>query len=450
MTAGSIKLTVDHLKIDADQSDIPIVFNLTTSCGTGNYDATALFTELSTSANRKKIKVFKSDHSTQCYAEIELGYDFSAKKMVLHVLCSAVSSSVDEVFYINYDSTFADNTTYIGDTGDIPAQTVWDSNFEFVSHMADATTSTIADSTSNNNTGTKKAANVPVQIDGELGKGQDFGGVSDEHIEVPSIAFGLNDVTTEIFFKSDQYRTKKRTLVDFRADSLIDDGAGIIITTDGYVFAYALPSQNTITDIVASDDNNPHYVAVPFDQDGNFELFVDAVSKGTASRGTGSWDTHSIFIGDGVNATTSWKEFIGLIDEVRFSFCLRSDAWIKATNHSLKDDLLTLETCVPVQVHDLISINEYIALSLSNLSISKFDVITVLEYVKASNILSGIFVQDNITVVDYSVTLCKLAGVSVNDLIFVSESTDLIDFRIIGKLGILATVKKLEIFAEAA
>ena len=76
-------------------------------------------------------------------------------------------------YYGNPDATDGEN-----------AEAVWDANFKAVYHMKDATTSTIADSTANNNHGTKDAANTPIEADGKIGKGQDFNSANNENIDV--------------------------------------------------------------------------------------------------------------------------------------------------------------------------------------------------------------------------------------------------------------------------
>jgi len=49
-----------------------------------------------------------------------------------------------------------------------------------VQHMNDyPNTSTITDSTGNITTGSKYAANEPIEVDGEIGKAQEFDGTND-------------------------------------------------------------------------------------------------------------------------------------------------------------------------------------------------------------------------------------------------------------------------------
>ena len=79
------------------------------------------------------------------------------------------------------------------------AEAVWDANFKAVYHMKDATTSTILDSTANNNDGAKNGADDPIEADGKIGKGQDFDGDSGV-INVgdgASLQFGTGDFTVE-------------------------------------------------------------------------------------------------------------------------------------------------------------------------------------------------------------------------------------------------------------
>jgi hypothetical protein len=72
--------------------------------------------------------------------------------------------------------------------------------------MVDATTSTIKDSTSNNNDGTKKAANEPIEVTGKVGKAQDSDGV-DDYISIGTLVnFGSNMATNkptiDVIFKT--------------------------------------------------------------------------------------------------------------------------------------------------------------------------------------------------------------------------------------------------------
>jgi hypothetical protein len=83
-------------------------------------------------------------------------------------LVSTDSNTVIRIYYSKSDAT----------DGEAEADT-WNSAFVARYSMSDATTSTILDSTSNDNDGTKKGANEPIEATGKIGKAQDFDGTDD-------------------------------------------------------------------------------------------------------------------------------------------------------------------------------------------------------------------------------------------------------------------------------
>lgn len=339
MAAGALKLTIDHTKVDADLNNIPIVFNLGTSSGTGSYDATALFTELGSAANRKKIKVTTSDHATQCYAEIEPGYDFVNKKMVLHVKAPSVSSSADTVFYLDYDSTFTDNTAYIGDTGDAAAQAVWDSNYKLVSHMANdpsGGTDCIKDSTSNGNHGTP--VGTLDLVDSVLGKALQMGGGAE------SVRFTgalVNEWQIESFVDLDSGNTDP---VLFTNGWAYLSGKGVLVRYDQASGAWKVYSGNSNqtwpTSILPTDPVLMTFNLDDFDY--KIRKWQDAVYPGDPKNiGIQSLQDSYIYAGSELGAQ---KGLIGKYISFRVSDVRRADAWIKATSYSLHDDLILLET----------------------------------------------------------------------------------------------------------
>lgn len=184
------KITIDRTKFDStDVTHFPITVFLE-----GNTD---FWNEMG-SGDSQKVAFTKSDGTTELYAEIEQ-YDSVNNKAVYHVSKSGWTinndGAEDDYIYIYYDSSHADNTTYIGDTNSTPAENVWDSNFKVVYHMADgADPSHVYDSTSNNNNGTKTAANEPNEVSGKVANAQDFDGNNDEiesstpHSNLPEIS----------------------------------------------------------------------------------------------------------------------------------------------------------------------------------------------------------------------------------------------------------------------
>jgi hypothetical protein len=109
----------------------------------------AVFDELG--SNYTRLAVTESDETTQLYVEIE-SWNSTAEDAWLWVSRDnwTISGSEDTTLYLYYDNNHADNDEFVGATGSTPGAAVWDSNFAFVTHMADRYDSGhIGDSTSN-------------------------------------------------------------------------------------------------------------------------------------------------------------------------------------------------------------------------------------------------------------------------------------------------------------
>ena len=98
-----VQTTIDSSKIDtADLTDFPVMVHLSTASGIGDADVSAVFDELSSDANRKKIAVTTSDGTTQCYVEIEK-WDDANEQAWLHVKVPTVAYDADTILYLYYD-----------------------------------------------------------------------------------------------------------------------------------------------------------------------------------------------------------------------------------------------------------------------------------------------------------------------------------------------------------
>ena len=129
--SGAFTITIDHTEIDSALTDFPLMVNLSSSSGTGSLDSTAIFDELGSSS----LKIKAMSGATECYIEIET-WDSTTEKAVLWVKIPSISSTVDTEIVLSYDSTWSDNSSYVGVTGSTPGKAVWDSNFVAVYHMA--------------------------------------------------------------------------------------------------------------------------------------------------------------------------------------------------------------------------------------------------------------------------------------------------------------------------
>jgi len=212
----------------------------------------------------------------------------------------------------------------------------------------DPDASHIRDSTVNANHGTKKAANEPIEADGMIGKAQDFDG-SNDYIGCGGAANLriLADVTVEFWMRADSLTSNPRMVV-FGEDGeteAVNVLYGVVINSDGTVqvqheyeagrnefhsTSSAYISINTQYQVVAvRDDANKHWkVYVNGDYKETLPYTNSATGGSSGKLWIGSWLGNEYF-------------FNGIIDEVRISNVARSDAWIKATYETERDNLLT-------------------------------------------------------------------------------------------------------------
>jgi len=337
-----IKLTIDETKVDtANQSDFPVMVYLSAASGIGNVDVSCVFDELTADGNRKKIAVTSSDGTTELYVEIER-WDDANEKAWLHVKVPSVTHTTDSTLYFYYDVDHADNDTYVGDTNDVVAENVWDNNSKAVYHMADgASTSTIYDSTSNDNDGTKKSANNPTEAAGKIGYGQDC---SSDYIKVDYDAslYCGTEMTVSFWVESDitDYSSSGYPVAMWDYVDTNRVWAVLIATIDEWVF-YGGVNGAVGSDIqfeVGIDTTMHHIVVVGSNTTKSWSLYVDGEFSKNGSTDN-SYTNESSFLT--ICGLDDDNYFDGILDEVLISSEARSAAWIKASYNSGNDSLIT-------------------------------------------------------------------------------------------------------------
>jgi hypothetical protein len=345
-----IKLTVDSDVVDGDLSDFPVLVYLSTASGIGDVDVSAVFDEVG--ANSKKIAIANSA-GTEMYVEV-VSWDDVGETAELWVKLSSVTSASDSEYYLYYDNDHADNDTYVKDQGD--ATDVWDSDFKIVAHMNDLTTSTIEDSTSNSNDGTKKGANEPNESSsGKIEEAQDFDG-TDDYISLGSPAT-LDDLPTGDFTVSAWIYSDGMGASDY--DTIV----GCHIHPNGWIFrimtdaaskrslqvqvCYDTTDAVYKTSLESISDMTWQHVALVWNlSTKSADLYIDGVEEGAyviETPGSGAYRVDNAAnkeIGR-IPHSGGIQCFEGLIDEVRISASARSAAWVKATYNSGNDSLIT-------------------------------------------------------------------------------------------------------------
>ena len=345
-----IEITLDKDQIDVSLFNFPIMVYLSASSGPNNNDVSAIFDELTSDANRKKIAVTDSDGTTQCYVEIER-WDDGNEKAWLHVKVPSASSTVDGKLFIYYDSSQADNTTYVGDVGSTPGQAVWDNNFKAVYHLGEdpyGGSECVKDSTSWGNNGTPGGfMNSADFVDGKIGKGIDFDGIND------FVNFGSDASLDDITIKTLEIVTY------LRARSPIHNDLGSHWLNKGNVWFLSTDQQNTRNIFGHSFSGNSgrwsfpeftlnawHHLAVRYDKSSihnNPSVYVDATSQTITEYYTPTGTASSDASFDLLTSKSEGNDrtIDGVLDEIRISNTTRPESWVKATYQSLWDNLLT-------------------------------------------------------------------------------------------------------------
>jgi len=322
-----VKLTADHTVIDSDLTDFPALLYISASSGKNNKDLTFVFDEVG--ANYKKIAVTTGDGVTQCYVEVEK-WDAVNEKAWLWVRCPTLPSTTDTDFYLYYDNSQPDNTTYVGEPGSAPAQNVWDANFKGVWHLDEDPSGTapqMKDSTSNNNDGTCYGSMTSGdQVAGKINGSLYFDGVDDDVTLSSPITGTVHSCSIWVKFDTDP-------------DFVLVGGSlthYFLYATSGGLY-YNVGGDYVWVDVSWATNTWYHLAVV---RNGtSVRFYVNGSQQGTEQ-------TLSANTSNSVNTIGSYSDddrwaTDGIIDEVRISNVARSAAWIKASYHSGNDSLWT-------------------------------------------------------------------------------------------------------------
>ena len=330
-------ITIDHNDIASDLTNFPILIYLSTTSGRNSADVSFVFDVLATDANRRKIAVGTDDHQTECYVEIEK-WDDASEEAWLWVNVPTISSSESTTLCLYFDRRQADNTDHIGDPNSSAAESVWDANFKYVTHMQDDPDSShIRDSTSVDNDGTKAGAGQPAATTGDTNGGaQNFDGGSDEINGSGNVGISFSTPrSVSAWVKSDRSA--------FSENYLLGWGSG----SDNNLFSILMYVDGTWGVDGHGPANAWHTAHVPttswshiFVTYSGFqvEFYLNSVRSGTGWAHAFSTTDTPLKIGNIINWNASrWD---GVIDELRISNINRSPAWIRAAYESERDDLL--------------------------------------------------------------------------------------------------------------
>jgi hypothetical protein len=326
------KITIDHNKIEGNLEDFPILVSL-------------IDTNLASKAQIDGDDILFMDGTgvaNKLYHEIEK-YDDSTGELVAWVKIPSLSSIVDTELYMYYGNVDCSNQQF--------SERVWDENYVMVHHMIDKPDNKhISDSTFNNLNGYKKESNEPNQQYGIIGYGQKFDG-EDDYIYVNSdtrLDAALDDRTYEVWIKvSDDIDTGDGTgrfIFSKQPNIGREPRTSMAVNKEAGVAVFLFEgSENGNTSVIRGNTDirgETCYIVGIRDRDADeLRLYLngnqdnDPVIDGDQD---GSNDGE-LCIGDQPSVQSNGRVFKDIIDEIRVSTVVRSDAWIKTSFNSMND-----------------------------------------------------------------------------------------------------------------
>ncbi len=274
--------------------------------------------------------------AVKLHHEIE-SMDITSGTLVAWVNISALSSSDDTILYLYYGNPNCANQEY-------PEKT-WDSHYKAVWHMNDATPTTIADSTSYGISGTKKAVNMPIETDGNIGKGQRFERTDSlwQYItmgNVNTLCFSgdftisawIYPFTTQDMKVAGKHQEISGNYKGYSLNWNVNEPKmSLRVDGGGYLYQY----------IYANEVKPPNswYYMTGIRQSGTNYLYLNGVQQSQTG-------TQSLINTDYPFCIGAWKteaasaNFNGIIDEVRVSDIQRSSAWTVTEYNNMNNPTL--------------------------------------------------------------------------------------------------------------
>jgi regulation of enolase protein 1 (concanavalin A-like superfamily) len=214
---------------------------------------------------------------------------------------------------------------------------VWDSHFLEVLHLDESTGTTLFDSTSNGNNGSKVSSSSPTPTSsGEIGGAQSFNGTSDYVVLPPSMTAGLTVFSVSFWTQTTDSGSNGTYWhqPQFVGDASSGDNSGDfgIVTNNGDLGMWSGLNSGGDNALVSSDvinDNHWHHISA-INDGSTIWLYLDGQYTGKSLSSGEGLDSLGWYLGAQQYLSSGTANFFheGSIDEFRFSNSARSAGWI--------------------------------------------------------------------------------------------------------------------------
>ena len=300
------QVTVDAAQVDATLANFPVQVDLN--------DLGAEFLT-NAKADGGDIRVTKADGTTELPRQVILEGGAPSE---LHFKADSLSSSANTSFYIYYGNASASEPAAASAYG---SESVWTNSYAGVWHLNEVSGTSISDSTSNANTGTKLTATEPNPAAGQIAGSQDFDGVNDSIDLGTKANLDVNYITIEFWMY---------------ADTWVSDG-GILAKGDSASRQYWIWSFNNAVEFEIDQGGNQaaawtpalgqwEHLALTYDG-ANVVTYTNGVQENSYPQATGVINAQTPSLKLGVIPGFNYSD--AKLDEVRISDGARTATWVK-------------------------------------------------------------------------------------------------------------------------
>jgi len=309
-----LEVTIDHTKVDEDLVDFPVLIT--------EEDMTATFWA-QVQADGEDIVVTSSDGETKLKREL-VSIDTVGETMELWFKAPTLSSTIDDIFYLYFGNAGA---TEVNDAD------TWDTNFMAVYHMNDdPDNAQIVDSTGNDNDGSKGVAGEPEEVDGLVGRAQEFDGLNDQIAAANSASLNISGaITLEAILNCEGDTTLQQYFIHKGTAATI--GYLVHVNTNRTItfWIFSIASYDTITSTATITYGIPSRVIATWIPSTSISIQIDDTLKSGAADETAIEDSSAYFLRLGQRSDSPNRPYYGIEDEVRISDIARTAGWIGTT-----------------------------------------------------------------------------------------------------------------------